>query len=131
MDLPVCRAGAQWRSHAKEHEREEQGWDGESYREWMGEGGRGGLGVGVMFFFFFVSGFCDCVLIGGFFIVLLVFWGWESGRGLWRKMGGWFLDVRGCVRIWWGRGGGAFLFLCCIFSFFKRGMKSVQSCSTI
>ncbi|KAK0511431.1 hypothetical protein JMJ35_006004 [Cladonia borealis] len=43
-------AGAQWRSHAKEHELEEQGWDGESYREWMGvvetgEGGRGGLGI--------------------------------------------------------------------------------------
>lgn len=44
------RAGGQWRSHAKAHETELQGWDAETYKEWMGmvrrgEGTEAGLGV--------------------------------------------------------------------------------------
>ena len=49
------RAGGQWRSHAKAHERELQGWDAETYREWMGmvkkgEGSKAGLGVSGLYF---------------------------------------------------------------------------------
>ncbi|KAF6234518.1 hypothetical protein HO173_007143 [Letharia columbiana] len=43
-------AGGQWRSHAKAHETELQGWDAETYKEWMdmvrrGKGTEVGLGV--------------------------------------------------------------------------------------
>lgn len=46
----LFRAGGQWRSHAKAHEWEVQGWDAETYKEWMGmvrkgEGSKAGLGV--------------------------------------------------------------------------------------
>ena len=46
----ASRAGGQWRSHAKVHETEVQGWDAETYKEWMGmvrrgEGTEAGLGV--------------------------------------------------------------------------------------
>ncbi len=49
-DLFLRRAGGQWRSHAKAHETELQGWDAETYGEWMGtvrrgEGRDAGLGV--------------------------------------------------------------------------------------
>lgn len=44
------RAGGQWRTHAKADEYEQQFWDAETYREWMGivrrgEGEKAGLGV--------------------------------------------------------------------------------------
>ena len=48
--LFLHRAGGQWRSHAKAHERELQEWDAETYKEWMGivkmgKGTEAGLGI--------------------------------------------------------------------------------------
>lgn len=46
----IRRAGAQWRTHAQADEVEQQLWDAQTYREWMGivrrgEGEKTGLGV--------------------------------------------------------------------------------------
>ena len=60
-------------------------------------------------------------------------WGGWREKGLWREIGGWFLNVRGCMRIWWGRCGGRVFSVWCIpFQVFsKRRIKSVHLCSAI
>lgn len=53
----IRRAGAQWRTHAKADEVEQQLWDAQTYREWMGivrrgEGEAAGLDVSNDFRFY-------------------------------------------------------------------------------